>query len=46
MSINRTIALLLGFVASTIAIGAPTVTSDDDLVPEIRHERIGELVGA
>ncbi len=44
MSINRTIALLLGIAVSALAVGAPTVTSDDDLVPEIRHERIGELV--
>ena len=44
MSINRMIALLFGFTVSALAFGAPTVTSDEELVPEIRHERIGELV--
>ena len=42
-SINRTIALILGLTASALVVGAPNVTSDDELVPEIRHERIGEL---
>ncbi len=43
-SFSRTIALILGFAVSALAFGAPTVTSDEELIPEIRHERIGELV--
>jgi carboxyl-terminal processing protease len=43
-SIKGTIALLFGFAVSAAALAAPTVTSDEELVPEIRHERIGELV--
>ena len=42
-SSKRTVAFILGLTASAIAVGAPTVTADEDLVPEIRHERIGEL---
>jgi len=43
-SIFRTSALILGIVAAGSAAAVPTVTSDEELVPEIRHERIGELV--
>ncbi len=43
-SIYRTSALILGIIAAGSAAAVPTVTSDEELVPEIRHERIGELV--
>ena len=43
-SIGRATALLTGCMAATLAVGAPSITSDEELVPEIRHERIGELV--
>ena len=43
-SIFRTSALILGIVAAGSVAAVPTVTSDEELVPEIRHERIGELV--
>ncbi|MEM8817644.1 MAG: carboxy terminal-processing peptidase [Pseudomonadota bacterium] len=42
--IYRTTALILGIVAAGTTAAVPTVTSDEELIPEIRHERIGELV--
>ncbi len=42
-SSKRTVAIILGMTASAIAVSAPSITPDEELVPEIRHERIGEL---
>ena len=45
-SVGRVTAFLAGYMAATatMAVGAPPITSDAELIPEIRHERIGELV--
>ncbi len=42
LSITGTIALVLASLAPASAI--PNITPDEELIPEVRHERIGELV--